>query len=213
MSFIQSINDQLLSAIQHFLSGITNLSFAIYDSYAALLIQPKSEDRATAHLKACASDSKGYEEFIRGGIEKAAIRKDPSLFKGPTGEYHLFIPVRVNDGKLVFVSSAFYPEKAAFESMSAHIKYFIEMFLKSDYERNLYDKSYRWTKTLSDILLNIKLPSSAVRVYSSVLDTILLFFDVDTASVMVQEKDVFETVMTSGRLRHAVKSLCIEKSD
>jgi diguanylate cyclase (GGDEF)-like protein len=66
---------------------------------------------------------------------------------------------------------------------------------------------------LSDILLNIKLPSSAAQVYSSVLDTILLFFDVDTASVMVQEKDVFETVMTSGRLRHTVKSLCIEKNN
>ncbi len=210
MSFIQPINDQLLSSIQYFLSGITNLSFAIYDSHA-LLIQPRNENRATAYLTAGAPDIKGHEEFIRGAIEKAVLRKSPTLFTSPSGKAHLFVPIRISDNKLVFISSAIVTEKNAFESMSASIKYFIEMFLRSDYKRNLYDRKYRWTKILSDILLNIKLPSSEEQVYSSVLDTILLFFDVDTASIMVQQRDVFENVMTSGRLRHAVKSLCIEK--
>ena len=213
MSFIQSVNDQLLSTLQDFLSGITNLSFAICDSYGGVLIGPKSDDRAASHFTTCASDRKGYEGFVRIGIGKAVMRKDPSLFKGPTGEYHLFIPARINSCKLVFVSSPFHAEKAKFEAMAAHIKCLIEMFSKISYKSSLLNKSFKRTKTLTDILLGIQLPASTVRVYTSVLDAILLLFDVDTASVMVQEKDVFKTIIASGRLRAALKSLCLETNN
>jgi diguanylate cyclase (GGDEF)-like protein len=246
MSFIQYIDDQSLSILQEFFSGITGLSFAIYDSQGALLIPPKCEDQLTVRIRSDNTGRQKCTEFIRTGIGKAGIRKDPSLLKNPAGEYHLFIPVEVYDGRLVFVSGSFCLEKSEFEdtlaararrlglsmlrpeswlekheaidhstvlSIAIHIKCLIEMFLKSNQERNSYCKSYKKNKTLTDILLNIRLPASSVEVYFSVLDTILLLFDVDTASIMVQEKGIFKTFVGSGRLRDTVMSFCLGESN
>jgi diguanylate cyclase (GGDEF)-like protein len=246
MSFIQYIDDQSLSILQKFFSGITGLSFAIYDSQGALLIPPKGEDQLTVGIRSDNTGRQKFTEFIRTGIGKAGIRKDPSLLKNPAGEYHLFIPVEVYDGKLVFVSGPFCLEKSEFEdtlaararkpglsvlnpaswlkkpesidhstvpAIAIHIKCLLETFLRSNQERNSYCKSYKKNKTLTDILLNIRLPASSEQVHFSVLDTILLLFDVDTASIMVQEKGIFKTFVGSGRLRDAVISLCLGENN
>jgi len=105
---------QLLSTIRDSISEITDLSFSIYNSNGVLLIPPKSEDRLIAQIKSYTSGREEYEEFIRNGIEKAVMRKDPSLLKGPANQHHLFIPVDVNNSKLVFVSNAFYPARTEF---------------------------------------------------------------------------------------------------
>jgi diguanylate cyclase (GGDEF)-like protein len=246
MLLVKRIDTQLLSHIQDSLSEITDLSFSIYDSSGVLLIPPKSEDRLTAHIKSYTSGREEYKEFIYHGIAKAVMRKDPSLFRGPAEEHHLFIPVHTNNYKLVFVSNAFYLAKAEFEDflikkgerfdlstshldawletmkikdyqtvhkMAVHIKYLLETFLRSNYEKNFYYKSYKWTITLTDVLLSIQLPASTEKVYSLLLDTILLLFDVDTVSIMVKEKNIFRTVMASGRLRNDVGSLCLEDNN
>jgi diguanylate cyclase (GGDEF)-like protein len=246
MSFIQYIDDRSLSILREFLSGITGISPAIYDSQGALLLPPKSYDQLTVRTQSNDSGSQKYTEFIRSGIGKAGKRKDPSLLKGPAGEYYLFIPVVVHDGKLVFVSGSFYLEKSEFKdtlaarsrkpglsvlhpepwlkkheaidhstvlAMAMHIKCLAETFLKSSQERNSYCKSYKKKRTLTDILLNFRLPASSVKVYFSVLDTILLLFDVDTASIMVREKDIFKTFVSSGRLRDTMMSLCLEENN
>lgn len=246
MSFIQYIDDQSLSILQEFLSGITGLSLAIYDSQGALLIPPKSNDQLTVRIQSDDSGRQKYTEFIRSGIGKAGTRKYPSLLKNPAGEYHLFIPAEVYDGKLVFVSGSFCLERSEFEdaltararkpglsmlhpeswlekreaidystvlTMAVHIKCLIETFLKSNQVRNSYCKSYKKNKTLTDILLNIRLPASSVKVYFSVLDTILLLFDVDTASIMVQERGIFKTFVGSGRLRDTVMSFCLGENN
>jgi diguanylate cyclase (GGDEF)-like protein len=213
MPLIQCIDDELLSVLQDFLSGITDQLFAIYDSQGALLVPPKSQDFFTTWRESYASGREEYEKFIRGEIDKAVMRKNPSLFRDAVGEYRLFIPVTVNDRKLVFVSGAFSPGRTVCEAMSAHIKYLMEIFLKSNYTRNLYNKNYRRIKALTDILAGIQLPASKEKVYSSVLDTILLLFDVDTVSIMVLEKDIFRTSIASGRLRHVLMSFSLGKSN
>jgi diguanylate cyclase (GGDEF)-like protein len=246
MSFIQYIDDRSLSILQEFISGITGISPAIYDSQGALLLPPKSFGQLTVRTQSDDSESQKYTEFIRSGIGKAGIRKYPSLLKNPAGKYHLFIPVEVYDGNLVFVSGSFCLEKSEFEdaltaqarkpglsilhpeswlekheaidhstvlSIARHIKCLIETFLKIDQERNFYCKSYKKNETLTDILVNIRLPASSVKVYFSVLDTILLLFDVDTASIMVKEKGIFETYVGSGRLRDTVMSLSLGENN
>jgi len=237
---------QLLSTIRDSISEITDLSFSIYNSNGVLLIPPKSEDRLIAQIKSYTSGREEYEEFIRNGIEKAVMRKDPSLLKGPANQHHLFIPVDVNNSKLVFVSNAFYPARTEFEDflikngerfglltsqleswlkkikikdyasvqkMAAHIKYLFETFLRYSYERNLNYKSYQWTKTLIDVLLSIQLTIPIDEIYSSVLDTILFLFNVNTVSIMLSEENLLKTVMASGRLRNDVRSLCLEDSN
>jgi diguanylate cyclase (GGDEF)-like protein len=94
--------------------------------------------------------------------------------------------------------------------MAVHIKYLLEAFLRSNYEKKMNYKSYKLTETITDVLSSIQLPASTEKVYSLVLDTILLLFDVDTVSIMVKGKNVFKTLMASGRLRNDVKNLCLE---
>lgn len=246
MSLIQHIDDQSLSILQEFLSGITDLSIAIYNSHGAPLLPPKSYGLLTSHIQPDDLQGQKYSEFIRSGIEKAGMRKDPSLLQGPRGEYCLLIPVEVYDCKLVFASGLFYFEKSEFGdtliarskksglsvlhpevwlekhkalgfsavfAMARHIKYLVEIFLKSNQESNSCYKSYKKNKALTDILLNIRLPASSVKVYFSLLDAILLLFDVDTASIMVREKDIFKTFVSSGRLLDTVMSFCLGENN
>lgn len=243
MPLIKLIDTQLLSYILDFLSVITDLSFSIYDRNGVLLMPSKSEERLTAYRKSHTSESEENEEFIRKGIVKAVMRKDPFLFKGHAKGYHLFIPAHANNFKVVFVSNAFclartecedfliingelsdlstwHPESwletmkredyQTVHKMALHIQYLLETFLRSNYEKNMNYKSYKLTDTITDVLSSIQLPASTEKVYPLVLDTILLLFDVDTVSIMVKEKNVFKTLMASGRLRNDVKHLCLE---
>jgi diguanylate cyclase (GGDEF)-like protein len=243
MSLIKLIDTQLLSYILDFLSVITDLSFSIYDSNGVLLMSSKSEERLTAYRKSHTSESEEHEAFIREGLVKAVMRKDPFLFKGHAKGYHLFIPAHANNVKVVFVSNAFCLSRAEFEDfltkneerfdvsishpelgnetlkvkdyttalrMAVHIKYLIEAFLRSNYEKKMNYKSYKLTETITDVLSSIQLPASTEKVYSLVLDTILLLFDVDTVSVMVKRENIFKTLMASGRLRNDVKHFCLE---
>jgi diguanylate cyclase (GGDEF)-like protein len=96
------------------------------------------------------------------------------------------------------------------QKMATHLKPLFETLLRCSYEKNMNSKSYRWSKTLTDIAFSIQLPETSEEVYSLVLDAILVLFNVDTVSVMVKEKNVFNAFLSSGRLRRGVQSLSIE---
>ncbi len=230
-----------LSLIQNSISEITDLSFSVYDNNGVLLIPAKGEDRLTVQIR---STLKGvFEKFIQEGIEKAVLRKEPFLYKGPVNEYHLFVSSSINNIKFIFVSNAFYPSKSEFEEflmkegerlgipashfgtwfevakikdisavqkLASHIKILFETFLKCSYERNINYKNYRWAKTLIDVAFSIHIPATEDEVYSLTLDAILFLFNTDTASIMVKEKNIFRTVVSSGRQRVALKSISIE---
>ncbi|HYA12612.1 MAG TPA: hypothetical protein VEF37_06555, partial [Thermodesulfovibrionales bacterium] len=94
--------------------------------------------------------------------------------------------------------------------MAVHIKYLIEAFLRCDHAKKMNYKRFKSANIITDVLSSIQLPASTEKIYSLVLDTILLLFDVDTISIMVNGKNVFKTLMASGRLRNDVKHLCLE---
>jgi len=48
-----------------------------------LLMLPEGEDKLTAYMRSYSQGREELEEFILHGIEKAAMRKDSFLFKGP----------------------------------------------------------------------------------------------------------------------------------
>lgn len=99
------------------------------------------------------------------------------------------------------------------QKLSAPVKLLFESAFKNSYERNLNYKRYQWMKTLIDVLFNLKLPVPIEEVYALVLDAILFLFQVDTASIMVREKDVYRTVMAAGRLKNDINSLIIKDND
>ncbi len=242
---LEFIDIQSLSIIQDSISEITDLSFSTYDSSGVLLIPSKSEDSLVAKLKAYASGREKYEKFIQSGIEKAAIRKDVFLLKGPLNEHHLFIPISANDYKFVLASGPFSLLRTEFEESltkkgqyigilpsridlgseiikttdypsihktAVNIKSICETVLRSGYERNLNYKRYQWSKTLMDVLFNIPLPAPIEDVHSLILDALLFIFNVESASIMVKEKNLFKTAVSSGKIRDDIKSICLEKS-
>lgn len=116
MSIVHKLIDiQLLSSAQESISEITDLSFFTYDTNGVLLAPQKSEDRLTALIKSHASSKEEHEKFMRNGIEQASLRKDVSMLAGVANQHHLFIPVCVNNTKLVVVSSPFYLVRTEFE--------------------------------------------------------------------------------------------------
>ncbi|MGB9716453.1 MAG: diguanylate cyclase [Thermodesulfovibrionales bacterium] len=102
-----------LSIIQNSLSEITNLTFSLYDSNGVLLIPAKGEDKFTTRISSYIREE--FEKFIHEGIEKAILRKDPFILKGPVNENHLFISSSLNNIKFIFISNAFYYNKSEFE--------------------------------------------------------------------------------------------------
>ncbi len=112
---LEFIDIALLSSVLDAISEISDFSFSTYDSSGALLIPFKREDKLISQIKAYASGKDEHEKFIRSGIERAVIRKEASVFKGPANQHHLFIPVIIDNDKIVLVSSAFYLVRSEFE--------------------------------------------------------------------------------------------------
>jgi len=243
MSLPQLIDIRFLSALRDSLSVITDLSFSMYDGAGMLLMLPEGEDKLTAYMRSYSQGREELEEFILHGIEKAAMRKDSFLFKGPVNEHRLFISAGIENFKIVFVSNPFYSARAEFEeflikngkhfglspanfeawieavkikdcstvqNMAAHIKPILEIFLQRSYKKNLNHKSYRWSKTLTDVAFSTQLPKTAEEVYVLVLDAIMFLFNVDTVSVMIKDGNLFRVFLSTGRLRNDVKALCVE---
>lgn len=243
---LEFIDIALLSSLQDAVAELSDLSFSAYDSSGSLLVPSKSEDRLTTHIKSYASGRDEYEKFIQKGIERAVARKEPSIFKGPANQHHIFIPLNIGSNKLVLVSSSFYLARTEFEDFvikkgqtfgfspshlpslteiikvkdypyiqktASSIKSLVENVLRNSYERSLSHKRYQWAKTLIDVLYNIQLPTPPKEMHSLIVDAILFLFNVDTVAIMVKEKNLFRTVMSSGRLRDEVISLYIEESN
>lgn len=243
---LKFIDIALLSSVQDAISEISGIFFSTYDSSGVLLIPFKHEDKLTSQIKAYASGKDEHEKFIRSGIERAVIRKESSVFKGLANQHHLFIPVIIDNEKIVLVSSAFYLVRSEFEDfiikkgqnfgflplqmeswvdtttvkdyasvqkVASHLKSLLENILINSFERNLNHKRYQWSKTLIDILHNMQLPSPIKDVHSLIVDALLFLFHVDTVSIMVTERNFFKTVMSSGRLRDEVESLCMEDNN
>jgi diguanylate cyclase (GGDEF)-like protein len=89
-------------------AGLTRSDFTAYDDRGRLLMPPLSHDPI---MDIFASAGKGKEEqelFMKNALEKAVLRKGPSLFKGPMNQYHAFIPVHTGDRRIVMAGNAFY---------------------------------------------------------------------------------------------------------
>lgn len=112
---LELVDIQGLAVVQDSLSELTGFSFSTYDDRGHLLIPPKYEDKLLAFIKSHAAGREEYGDFVRKGIEMAAMRKEISLFKGPADQHHLFIPSQVDGCALVLVGGAFYPSNRDFE--------------------------------------------------------------------------------------------------
>jgi diguanylate cyclase (GGDEF)-like protein len=110
-SWFDDIYLSTLIEMRDCVSGLTKLDFSLYDGTASLLVPPISQDQI---MEAFCSSREGKEEqgeFVKNGIQKAILRKNPSVFKGPMNQYHFFIPAQIGNIGIVLLGNAFYTSK------------------------------------------------------------------------------------------------------
>ncbi len=90
------------------IAGLTNLDFTVYDRTGHLVIPSLSPDPIIEAFYLSEKGRKEHRRYLEGGIEKAVLRKSPTVLKGPMNQYHYFIPVQIGSAGLVLVGNAFY---------------------------------------------------------------------------------------------------------
>ncbi len=104
----QLVDLGVLIELRDCIAGMTKSDFSAYDDRGRLLIPALSDDPI---IDTVAATEKGKEEqalFMKNALEKAVLRKGPSLSKGPMNQYHAFIPLHTADRRIVLAGNAFY---------------------------------------------------------------------------------------------------------
>ncbi len=97
-----------VSSLQTILANLTGFSLALYGEKREVLLPPVNENKLLSVVKASSHGSGEYDDFIRENIERAHRRNDVSIVKGPAGQYHFFIPLRVEDSVYTLVGGGVY---------------------------------------------------------------------------------------------------------
>lgn len=87
---------------------LTKYDFSLYDSSARLLVPSISADPVIGIFATSVEARKEHKGYLKNAIEKAILRRRPSLFVGPMRQYHYFLPIQTDDARLVLVGNAFY---------------------------------------------------------------------------------------------------------
>ncbi len=97
------------------LSGLTRLSYYLFDDRGNVLVVPTKEDKIISHIKRQKGGRELYDEFIMKTLRVVHKRKDPYIAKGPTQQYHIFIPIKYKSYKMIVLVEAFYLSKEEFK--------------------------------------------------------------------------------------------------
>jgi diguanylate cyclase (GGDEF)-like protein len=106
--------DTLSSLLEH-LSGLTGLSLSVHDEKGNLILPPAKEDRFLSSIRSSLKGRDEYDNFVKTHIDRAMQRRNVSLIKGPTSQYHLFIPVHVDNSFFIITGSGVYSSIGDFE--------------------------------------------------------------------------------------------------
>ncbi len=98
------------------LSVLTELKLSLFDDRKRALITPPCDDPLLAEIKKSSLGKRLYNEFFDLHFSFAVKRRTPFFVKGPTRQYHVFIPLQYRDLTLVAVAEACYLQTEDFES-------------------------------------------------------------------------------------------------
>ncbi|MEW6001404.1 MAG: diguanylate cyclase [Nitrospirota bacterium] len=104
-----------ISSLQAHLSDLTGLALSIFGGKGDIITAPTLEDKLLAVIKTSPKGLEEYNDFIKNGIENSINRRDVSIFKGPAGQYHFFIPLRLDDSIFVVTGGCIYLSLEEFE--------------------------------------------------------------------------------------------------
>lgn len=98
---METLDTDSISSLLNHIANLTGLSLTFYDNRGNVIIPPAKETTITSLIKTSPKYIDEYTEFIKKHLETALHRSDISIFKGPAGLYHCFIPVRANHASFI----------------------------------------------------------------------------------------------------------------
>jgi diguanylate cyclase (GGDEF)-like protein len=108
------VDIQLLTRALKSFSSLTGISFSLYNERENLLIAPEKEDPVISFIKSRKKGQEAYSEFFGKHLKLSMFGTKSIIAEGPTGQFHVFIPVRYKEIVLVAVGEAFYPSTERF---------------------------------------------------------------------------------------------------
>jgi len=108
------IDIQLLTRALKTLSSLTGISFSMYNERENLLIAPEREDPLISFIKSRKKGQDAYSAFFNKHLKLSLVGAKALIAEGPTGQFHVFIPVRYKEIVLVVVGEAFYASTEQF---------------------------------------------------------------------------------------------------
>ncbi|MDP2754532.1 MAG: diguanylate cyclase [Nitrospirota bacterium] len=104
-----------VSSLQTHLSNLTGLSISIYGDKGNIIMPPVRENKLLSVIKASSRGRDEYNDFLKSSLEKTIHRRNISIFKGPAGQYHFFIPARFNNSVFIITDGGVYLSAEDFE--------------------------------------------------------------------------------------------------
>jgi diguanylate cyclase (GGDEF)-like protein len=104
-----------VSSLQTHLSNLTGLSISIYGDKGNIIMPPVRENKLLSVIKASSRGRDEYNDFLKSSLEKTIHRRNVSIFKGPAGQYHFFIPARFNNSVFIITDGGVYLSAEDFE--------------------------------------------------------------------------------------------------
>jgi len=108
------IDIQLLTRALKTLSSLTGVSFSLYNERENLLIVSEREDPVVAFVKSRKKGQDAYSSFFNKHLKLSLVGTKALIAEGPTGQFHVFIPLRYKEIALVVVGEAFYASTEQF---------------------------------------------------------------------------------------------------
>ncbi|HDZ87460.1 MAG TPA: sensor domain-containing diguanylate cyclase [Nitrospirae bacterium] len=96
-------------------------------------------------------------------------------------------------------------EKA--EVVANHIRQLIDDVMAVGYENKLSNKRWLWSKTMINLVANIKSSAPVDEIFESIVEAIVFLFDVDTAGILTSDNGCFRTRVSGGRNSNEVRNM------
>lgn len=105
-----------LFSLQAHLSNLTGLYLSVYGEKGNIILPPVKENKLLSSIKSTVKGRDEYNEFVKNHIEKSIYRSDISLFKGPAGQYHFFVPLHIENSVFILTGGGVYLSTEDFEN-------------------------------------------------------------------------------------------------
>jgi diguanylate cyclase (GGDEF)-like protein len=105
-----------LSHLQTHLSRLTGCTFSILDEKGDIILPPVKEKKLLTAIKSSPNGKRSYDDFIKKAIEKTRYRNGISIFRGPAGMYHFFIPLGAKNSFYMIMGDGVYLSPADYEN-------------------------------------------------------------------------------------------------